>query len=199
MPNSNITISHPVKILGVDRAVGEVVSVDSLEAQRIVDAGFANHTAGAPVGEVLIGHKTTAQSVTNSVALTDLTGLAVTLLANLAYEFEALVGYDAPTANDGQFKWVLLPAGATMVWSCDAPDLAATVSLGTKSFDLLTEASTRQVGGIGAGARVAAGMKGRIQMGATPGVVKLQGAQVVAGAGLSLVVAAGSFVSARRL
>lgn len=196
MANVNVTISHPIVIDSVLRNVGEIVSVEESFAGRIVAAGYGT-IGGATVSEVLLGHKTAAQAVTNSAVLVNATDLVLSCLASRVYSFEAFVPYDVAAAADIAFKFTV-PAAAAMLWTLDAPDIAQATLIAPKQYDVLTEASTKTAAGIAVATKVGAQIRGRILMGATPGPVQLQFAQVVATAS-ACTISAGAFIKAARL
>lgn len=198
--STSITIAHPVKVEGVNRVPGETVVVtDDILAKNIVASGYATLAGATLVTESLFSEKTVDQAVaTNSVALVDITSLALALSPNRTYDVDGFIVYDGVAANDGQIKWVL-PAGAAAVWTVVALDPAATAAPGLATFDALTAASARVLGSVGAGTKLVAQVRGRITIGATGGACKLQGAQAVAAAATVFNVFAGSFLRASRM
>lgn len=142
--------------------------------------------------------RTTDLDRINTVTLAD--ALSVPVLANAEYDVEAVIIYEATTANDAKvgFNW---PSG-TMVWGMLGLVAASTAAFGDLqpyAFGAPVSDQTFTLGGGGAGNQLTALLRGTLVTGGVAGNLRVRWAQQVAGAATTALMKAGSTLQARRI
>lgn len=167
------------------------MGISILSGMRLTPARL---NALAPASARVTGDVT----VTNSTVLAD--GIVVPVLANAEYDVEALLIYEAPTANDFKagFNW---PSGS-MVWGMlglISGSAGTTGDLQPFAFGSPAPDTTFNLGGGGAGSQLTALLRGTLVTGGAGGNLRLRFAQAVAAAATSAVLKAGSTLQVRRI
>jgi len=155
--------------------------------------------AAAGVGAVTCAYKTADETVTNSAALQDDDALALAVAASSTYVLDGLVIYSAATAADAQFA-VTGPSGASCAWSAHGLSSSAASTSGSilSAASTIGDAGALTVGGVAAGTKVTAHVRGLVTVAATAGTLTLRWAQASADAS-DIVVYAGSYLVLRRV
>ncbi|GHE47426.1 hypothetical protein GCM10017673_56610 [Streptosporangium violaceochromogenes] len=140
------------------------------------------------VGRTIFVRKTADETVNNSSALQDDNHLVAAVAASATYIVEAFVIYDAATAADLKLAFTG-PSGATLDWTSTALGTAATAGTGslTVSASTIGDGSAVPLGGVGAGTKVVAQIRGLLVVAGTAGNLTTRWAQNTANASDAIV------------
>ncbi|MBQ1061333.1 hypothetical protein [Micromonospora sp. C41] len=167
------------------------MAIQILSGMRLTPARL---NALAPITDRLAADVTR----TNTTNLIDT--LSVPVIAGAQYDVEALLFYEAPTANDAKigFNW---PSGS-MVWGMLGLASGSTTAFGDiqpYAFGAPVNDQTFVLGGGGVSNQLTALMRGTLVTSLSGGNLKVRWAQNTAGAGTSAILKAGSTLQLRRI
>lgn len=151
------------------------------------------------IGSERLAAATTTTSVTSSTSFVDVTGLAVSVLANATYALDGFIAYNAGATGDIKFAFTA-PAGADALWGLygiGTGETTSTAEIQIARLDALGDTAAMNGGGVDSGLLHCRPL-GTIITGATPGTLQLRMAQVTSNATAS-VVQTGSWLRLTRL